>query len=96
MTSLVRDPNELGGWDDEVDVLVVGLGVAGAGVALAAADAGAETLVLERGGGGGGFLAGCAARALRRAREPRRHLADDRAPRQHSRKILRPRSAVRR
>lgn len=57
MTSLVRDPREIGGFDEEVDVLVVGLGVAGAATALEAARAGAETLVLERAGGGGGTSA---------------------------------------
>jgi len=57
VTSLVRDPREIGGFDEEVDVLVVGLGVAGAAAALEAARTGAETLVLERAGGGGGTSA---------------------------------------
>ena len=44
-------------FDDEVDVLVVGLGAAGAAAALAAIDRGARTLVAERAGGGGGTSA---------------------------------------
>jgi 3-oxo-5alpha-steroid 4-dehydrogenase len=44
-------------WDDEVDVLVVGLGAAGAAAALESAAAGAQTLVLERASGGGGTSA---------------------------------------
>jgi succinate dehydrogenase/fumarate reductase flavoprotein subunit len=57
MTTGVRDPRDVSRWDEEVDVLVVGLGAAGAAVALEAARAGAETLVLERAGGGGGTSA---------------------------------------
>jgi 3-oxo-5alpha-steroid 4-dehydrogenase len=57
MTVLVRDPGEIRRFDEEVDVLVVGLGAAGACAALEAARAGAETLVLERAGGGGGTSA---------------------------------------
>jgi succinate dehydrogenase/fumarate reductase flavoprotein subunit len=57
MASGVRDPREIRAWDEEVDVLVVGLGAAGAAAALEAARAGAGTLVLERAGGGGGTSA---------------------------------------
>ena len=57
MTSGVRDPREISRWDEEVDVLVLGLGAAGACAALEASRAGAETLVLERAGGGGGTSA---------------------------------------
>ena len=57
MASGVRDPRDVRAWDDEVDVLVVGLGAAGAAAALEAAAAGAGTLVLERAGGGGGTSA---------------------------------------
>jgi 3-oxo-5alpha-steroid 4-dehydrogenase len=57
MTTGVRDPREIARWDEEADVLVVGLGAAGAAVALEASRAGAETLVLERAGGGGGTSA---------------------------------------
>jgi len=48
---------DVGRWDEEADVVVVGLGAAGAATALEAAAAGAETLVLERAGGGGGTSA---------------------------------------
>ena len=54
MTTGVRDSRGISGWDEEVDVLVVGLGAAGAATALESSRAGAETLVLERAGGGGG------------------------------------------
>jgi succinate dehydrogenase/fumarate reductase flavoprotein subunit len=57
MASGVRDPGEIPRWDEEVDVLVVGLGAAGAAAALESARAGASTLVLERAGGGGGTSA---------------------------------------
>ncbi len=48
---------EIGRWDEEADVLVVGLGAAGAAAALESAAAGADTRVLERAGGGGGTSA---------------------------------------
>ena len=54
MTTAVVDPSEIRHWDDEVDVLVVGLGAAGAAAALEASRAGAETLVIERAAAGGG------------------------------------------
>jgi 3-oxo-5alpha-steroid 4-dehydrogenase len=57
MAALVVDPSEIPHWDEEVDVLVVGLGAAGAAAALEAAACGAETLVVERAGGGGGTSA---------------------------------------
>jgi len=57
MASLIRDTPASAHWDEEVDVLVVGLGVAGAAAALEAAVHGADTLVLERAGGGGGTSA---------------------------------------
>ena len=57
MTTGIRSPQEISSWDEQVDVLVVGLGCAGAAAALEAAQAGAETLVLERAGGGGGTSA---------------------------------------
>lgn len=44
-------------YDEEVDVLVIGLGAAGAAAALSAEAAGAKTLVAERAGGGGGTSA---------------------------------------
>jgi 3-oxo-5alpha-steroid 4-dehydrogenase len=57
MPSGVRDLQEVRSFDDEVDVLVVGLGAAGAAAALEASHSGAKTLVLERAGGGGGTSA---------------------------------------
>ncbi len=57
LTTGVRDSRGISGWDEEVDVLVVGLGAAGAATALEASRAGAETLVLERASGGGGTSA---------------------------------------
>jgi len=57
MTSTVRNAREIGSWDVETDVLVVGLGAAGAAAALEASRSGADTLVFERAGGGGGTSA---------------------------------------
>lgn len=57
MSGIIRDPREVTRWDEEVEVLVVGLGAAGAASALEASGSGAETLVLERAGGGGGTSA---------------------------------------
>ncbi len=57
MSQLIRPAAQQTHWDEEADVLVVGLGVAGAATALEAAARGAETLVLERAGGGGGTSA---------------------------------------
>lgn len=48
---------DVAGWDDSVDVLVVGYGVAGACAALEAHRAGAKVLVVERASGGGGASA---------------------------------------
>lgn len=57
MSKLRLDPTRRDHWDEEVDVLVLGLGCAGAATALEAAAQGAETLVVERAGGGGGTSA---------------------------------------
>ncbi|MFP6641544.1 MAG: FAD-dependent oxidoreductase [Myxococcota bacterium] len=57
MSNLIRDAAEVKRWDEEVDVLVVGLGAAGAAASLEAAAQGAETLVLEGASGGGGTSA---------------------------------------
>ncbi len=54
---LLRDAAEIRHWDEEVDVLVIGLGAAGAAAALEASRVGAETLVLERASAGGGTSA---------------------------------------
>ncbi len=48
---------EVGRWDGEWDVVVVGLGAAGAPAAFSAAEAGADVLAVERAGGGGGAAA---------------------------------------
>ncbi|MGH0028857.1 MAG: FAD-dependent oxidoreductase [Myxococcota bacterium] len=52
-----RRAREIRRWDDEADVLVVGLGIAGACAAMEAADAGAQVLAVERAGAGGGTSA---------------------------------------
>jgi len=57
MPTGVRDASEIRRWDDEADVVVVGLGAAGAAAALESARSGADTRVLERAGGGGGTSA---------------------------------------
>src|SRR5262245_54026745 len=57
MTSRIVRAAEVAHWDEQVDVLVVGLGAAGAAAALESAAAGAQTLVLERASGGGGTSA---------------------------------------
>jgi 3-oxo-5alpha-steroid 4-dehydrogenase len=56
-TTEIRAAADVGNWDGEADVLVVGLGAAGACAAIEASDQGAEVLVLERAGGGGGTSA---------------------------------------
>ncbi len=53
----IRSASEVGRFDGEAEVLVVGLGCAGASAAMEAADLGADVLVLERAGGGGGTSA---------------------------------------
>ena len=57
MTTLNRAPQTVRHWDDEVDVLVVGMGVAGAAATLDATALGLSTMIVERGGGGGGTSA---------------------------------------
>lgn len=51
------DVEDCPAWDEQVDVVVVGLGVAGTCAALEAHRAGAHVLVLERTSGGGGASA---------------------------------------
>jgi len=53
----VLDAREIPKWDDEADVVIVGLGCAGACAAIEARLAGARVLVLERASGGGGVTA---------------------------------------
>ncbi|MBB85515.1 MAG: hypothetical protein CL931_17025 [Deltaproteobacteria bacterium] len=57
MKTEVLDAGSIAAYDEEVDVLVVGLGAAGAATALGAREAGADVLVVERAGGGGGTSA---------------------------------------
>jgi succinate dehydrogenase/fumarate reductase flavoprotein subunit len=57
VSALVVPARGVGRWDDECEVLVVGLGAAGAAAALEAAAAGADVLALERAGAGGGTSA---------------------------------------
>ncbi len=57
MKTEVLDAGAITAYDEEVDVLVIGLGCAGASTALGAVEAGAETLIIERAGGGGGTSA---------------------------------------
>jgi succinate dehydrogenase/fumarate reductase flavoprotein subunit len=53
----LRALSEIDRFDEEVDVVVVGLGCAGAAAAIEAAGAGAKAVVLERASGGGGTSA---------------------------------------
>jgi 3-oxo-5alpha-steroid 4-dehydrogenase len=48
---------EVGRWDAEADVVVVGYGCAGASAAIGATEVGARVIVLERAGAGGGASA---------------------------------------
>ncbi|WP_020500475.1 FAD-dependent oxidoreductase [Sciscionella marina] len=52
-----RHVDEIGSFDLETDVLVIGYGCAGAAAALEAARSGARTMLLERAGGPGGSSA---------------------------------------
>ena len=53
----VVEVDAIDGWQQEADVVVVGLGAAGASAAIEARLAGAEVVVLERASGGGGLTA---------------------------------------
>ena len=57
MSTRIIDETEVPGWDQKVDVLVVGLGCAGASAAIEATRLGADTIVLERASAGGGTSA---------------------------------------
>ena len=57
MSQLIRPAAQQTHWDEEADVLVIGLGMAGVAAALESESTGADTLVLERAGGGGGTSA---------------------------------------
>ncbi len=56
----VVDASSVSTWDDEVDVLVVGVGSAGSCAAIEAQEAGAKVLCLERASGAGGLTASAA------------------------------------
>ena len=56
----VVEASSVGGWDEEAEVVIVGLGAAGSCAAIEAREAGAEVLVLERASGGGGLTASAA------------------------------------
>ncbi len=56
----VVDASTISSWDEEADVVVVGLGSAGSCAAIEAREAGADVLVLERASGGGGLTASAA------------------------------------
>jgi succinate dehydrogenase/fumarate reductase flavoprotein subunit len=49
--------SDVPGWDDEADVVIIGLGAGGASAAIEAAQAGAKVVALERASGGGGLTA---------------------------------------
>ena len=57
MPTGLRSIADVGSFDEQCDVLVVGLGAAGAAAALEAAASGARVIVLERASGGGGTSA---------------------------------------
>jgi len=56
----VVDASTIASWDDEADVVIVGLGSAGSCAAIEAAAAGADVLALERASGAGGLTASAA------------------------------------
>jgi len=56
----VVDAASIESFDDEADVVIVGLGAAGSCAAVEAREAGADVLVLERASGGGGLTASAA------------------------------------
>jgi 3-oxo-5alpha-steroid 4-dehydrogenase len=57
MTVAPRRAAEIGAWDEQADVVVVGFGAAGASAAFESAAAGADTIVLERTAAAGGAAA---------------------------------------
>jgi succinate dehydrogenase/fumarate reductase flavoprotein subunit len=56
----VIDAATIESWDEEADVVIVGLGSAGSCAAIEAAEAGASVFVLERASGAGGLTASAA------------------------------------
>lgn len=57
LTAGIREADDVTSWDDEADVLVIGLGAAGACASIEAAAVGADVLVVECASGGGGTSA---------------------------------------
>ena len=64
MKTEVLDAGSIASYDEEVDVLVVGLGVAGAATAIAARESDVDVLVAERAGGGGGSIVNVSSGAI--------------------------------
>jgi 3-oxo-5alpha-steroid 4-dehydrogenase len=56
----VIDAASVGEWNDEADLVIVGIGSAGACAAIEAAEAGFEVLAIERASGAGGLTASAA------------------------------------
>ncbi len=56
----VVDASEIQAWDEEADVVVVGLGAAGCCAAIEARESGADVLAFERASGAGGLTASAA------------------------------------
>jgi succinate dehydrogenase/fumarate reductase flavoprotein subunit len=56
-SAMLRSAAEIARWDDEADVVIVGLGIAGVCAALEARAAGADVLAVERAALGGGTSA---------------------------------------
>ena len=56
----VVDVSSISSWDEEADVVIVGIGSAGSCAAIEAAEAGASVLAIERASGAGGLTASAA------------------------------------
>jgi 3-oxo-5alpha-steroid 4-dehydrogenase len=56
----VIEASSIDNWDEEADVIIVGIGSAGSCAAIEAAGAGADVLALERASGAGGLTASAA------------------------------------
>ena len=56
----ITEASEISSWDEEADVVIVGMGSAGSCAAIEAAEAGASVLALDRASGAGGTTANAA------------------------------------
>ena len=56
----VVDAARISAWDEEADVVIVGIGSAGVCAAIEAREAGADVVALERASGAGGLTASAA------------------------------------